>query len=545
MKLYKPVVIAVLDGWGIAPMGPGNAISMAATPFYNSLWQSYLHTQLIAHGESVGLPKREPGNTETGHLNIGAGRIVYQDLPRIDMSIADGSFFQNPVLLEAVNHAKNNHSNLHLLGLVGGGGVHSDIKHFFSLIKLFREQNLSNVFIHAFTDGRDSPPTSALNYINELQEVCTREGTGQIASVMGRYYAMDRDFRWDRTSRAYFCLTEGVGKKAASVQLAVNESYDQNETDEFIQPCNIINSQGQPLALIKDSDAVIFVNFRIDRPRQLTKAFILPDFEKTANKAGFDPHAVEYLHKHEVDDSQLNKMPPFSRPRQLQNLYFATMTEYEQALSAHVSFLPQGVNDPIGKIVSDHGLHQLRVSESEKERFVTYYFNGLQECPFSNENRVIIPSPRVPTYDKKPEMSALETTNRIISEVGKNIYDFIVINYANADMVAHTGNISATVKACETIDACLKLLVTKILSVDGVILVTSDHGNAEEMINLSTNERDTEHNANPVPLIIIGNDFHSPTQLHQGILADIAPTTLSLLNIPLPFTMTGRNLLTP
>jgi len=315
----KPVLIAILDGWGIAPAGPGNAVSLAKLPTMDLFWKTYPHTQLIAHGESVGLPKREPGNTETGHLNIGAGRIVYQDLPRIDMSIADGSFFQNSVFLSAITHAKKNNSKLHLLGLIGGGGVHSDIRHFISLIQLCQQQNFTNLYLHAFTDGRDSPPTASLTFLKQIQAAMDKSNIGRIASVMGRYYAMDRDFRWDRVSKAYFCLTEGVGKKAPSVDQAVNQSYELNETDEFIQPTNITNMSGAPLGLITDNDAAIFVNFRIDRPRELTKAFVLDNFEKTANIVGFDPYAVEFSHKHQVSENDSSKQTPFPRPRNFCN----------------------------------------------------------------------------------------------------------------------------------------------------------------------------------------------------------------------------------
>lgn len=541
MTSRRPILVAILDGWGIAPPGPGNATTQARTPTMDNFWKTYPHTQLIAHGESVGLPKREPGNTETGHLNIGAGRIVYQDLPRIDMSIADGSFFQNSVFLQAVAHVKQHNSKLHLLGLIGGGGVHSDLKHFFSLIRLCKEQNLSQVFIHAFTDGRDSPPTSSLTHLHQLQEVLNTEKTGQIASISGRYYAMDRDFRWDRIAKTYFCLTQGVGNKAGTVDECVQNSYAQNETDEFIKPTNITNMSGNPLALISDNDAVIFVNFRIDRPRELTKAFVLDNFEKNANIVGFDPYAIEFAHKHEIT-ADTSKQPPFARPQKINNLYFATMTEYEANLPTQVAFPPLGVDDPLGFVISSHGMKQLRICESEKERFVTYYFNGLKEDPYPQETRTIIPSPKVATYDKKPEMSAKEITSVLVQEILSQKYDFIALNYANADMVGHTGNIASTIIGCETIDTCLAELHQAILQVNGVMLITADHGNAEEMIDPITGEKDTEHNANPVPLIAVGNNLPS-VQLPQGILADIAPTVLSLLNIPIPFSFTGRNLL--
>lgn len=538
----RPVVLAILDGWGLAPAGPGNAQSLSRIPHMDDLWNNYVHTQLIAHGESVGLPKREPGNTETGHINLGAGLIVYQDLPRINMSIADGSFFQNPALMAAMAHVKAHKSSLHLMGLVGGGGVHSDLTHFYALLRMCHEQGVNSVFIHAFTDGRDSPPTAAITYLNQLNTVMTREGVGAFASVCGRYYAMDRDFRWDRIAKAYECLTAGKGKTSATIFEAVSQAYAAGQTDEFIEPTNVVDTNNHPVALIKADDAAIFVNFRIDRPRELTKAFVLPDFEAKANEVAFDPFLVKYAHRH-VLLNKANQQHPFIRGPLIQNLLFVTMTEYERNLPVQVAFPPQSVPNPIGRIVSEYGLKQLRMAESEKERFVTYYFNGLKEDPFPGEDRLIIPSPHVPTYDKKPEMSAYQTTEQLVTKIQSGTYDFIIINYANADMVGHTGNIPATIKACEAVDTCIGNLFAAIDAAGGVLVITADHGNAEEMINLSTGASDTEHNANPVPLIIAGKDYHKNIQLPQGILADVAPTLLTLLQIPLPISMSGRNLL--
>lgn len=538
----KPVILTILDGWGIAPPGPGNAISQSQTPNIQSLWSSYVRTQLIAHGESVGLPKREPGNTETGHLNLGAGRIVYQDLPRINMSIADGSFFQNPALTSAAAHVKTNHSSLHILGLVGGGGVHSDLSHLFALLRFFRDHLVKQVYIHIFTDGRDSPPTAALTYIKQLQMVMVREEVGQIASVMGRYYAMDRDFRWDRTAKAYFCLSKGEGKTAPDIESAISSAYAAGQTDEFIEPTVILSANMQPAALIKPHDGVVFFNFRIDRPRQLTKAFVMPDFERMANQASFDPYAIKYYQKHELDANSLTKQQPFVRGRLLSDLYFVTMTEYEKRLPVHIAYPPQVVDNPLGRIVSEVGLRQLRVSESEKERFVTYYFNGLREDVFPGEERAILPSPKVSTYDKKPEMSARDITDRVISEIKVGSYDLIVINFANPDMVAHTGNIPATVKACQFVDGCVGEIASAAIAAGGVIILTADHGNAEEMINPATQLPDTEHNANPVLFILAGNSYRRSVQVPQGILADVAPTILSVLQIPIPISMIGRNL---
>lgn len=538
----KPIVLLILDGWGLAPEGAGNSISQAKTPNMTKFWNEYVHTQLIAHGESVGLPKREPGNTETGHLNLGAGRIVYQDLPRINMSIADGSFFQNPALVSAIKHVKTNNSALHLFGLVGGGGVHSDLSHFFAILRLCHEQTLTKVFLHLFTDGRDSPPTASMVYIKQLQTVIQREGVGKIASVMGRYYAMDRDFRWDRVAKAYFCLTTGAGKTAKNIEEAISNSYASNQTDEFIEP-TVIHENGVPLKRVQDNDAVIFVNFRIDRPRELTKAFVLPDFDSHANQTSFDPYYVKYHQRHEADQFDSGKQRPFSRPNLLKNLLFVTMTEYDKNLPVTVAFPPQTISTPLGKVLSDNGLRQLRLAESEKERFVTYYFNGMQEANFPGEDRIIIPSPKVPTYDKKPEMAVNEITDRLVSEINKQTYDVIIVNFANSDMVGHTGNLAACIKACEAVDLCLGQISEAILHTGGVLLITADHGNAEEMINVSTGAVDTEHNANPVPFLIVGNDYHQAKTIPQGILADVAPTLLSILKIPAPLDMSGRYLL--
>ncbi len=543
MTHLKPVVLAILDGWGIAPSGEGNAISLAKTPNMSKFWSAFVHTQLIAHGESVGLPKREPGNTETGHLNIGAGSIIYQDLPRINMSIADGSFFQNQQLQAAAAHAKKFNSDVHLLGLVGGGGVHSDLSHFYALIRFLHEQNINNVYIHVFTDGRDSPPSSAITYINQLESVLNQEKTGKIASVMGRYYAMDRDFRWDRTAKAYECLTHGTGKSAESVQQAVSNAYSQNLTDEFIEPTIITKEKNIPLALIKSNDVAIFVNFRIDRPRQLTKAFVLDDFENTANTVGWDPFATKYQKKHVAENESSSRPKPFTRGSKIDNLFFITMTEYEKNLPVQIAFPPQAVDNPVARVISEHGLRQIHMSESEKERFVTYYFNGLRDAPFTSEEHLIVPSPKVPTYDKKPEMSARELTTQVIDKITSQAYDFIVVNFANPDMVGHTGNIPAAIKACETVDECIGKIADTVLAIGGALFVTADHGNVEEMINLTTGLSDTEHNANPVPAIIVSKETQTASQVPQGILADVAPTLLHLLQIPIPITMTGRNLL--
>jgi 2,3-bisphosphoglycerate-independent phosphoglycerate mutase len=540
------VILTVLDGWGIAPPGPGNAITLAKTPNINSVWASYPHTELGASGQSVGLPRGEDGNTETGHLNIGAGRIVYQDLARINMSIADGTFFTNRVLLEAIEHARNNNSRIHLMGLVGAGGVHSNVEHLYALISLLAKQKYSNVFVHVFTDGRDSPPTAAKSYINQLQNVLKKEGVGTIASVMGRYWSMDRDRRWDRTAKAYFALTRGEGVLVNSAQQAVELSYSKGATDEFIEPSLIVDSNKKPLALVHDNDSVIFFNFRIDRPRQLSRAFVLSDFQKYAQKWEFDPYSIKYEKTHQKKVTPA-ATPTFERGRKLENLYFVTMTEYEKILNdegAHVAFPPEIIDMPLGRVVSLNNQIQLRAAESEKERFVTFYFNGLREEPFIGEERLIVPSPSVPTYDLKPEMSAYELTEAVLNRLKNSFYLFVLINYANPDMTGHTGNLAATIKGVEAADACLGKLIKFVTTYGGNLLITGDHGNAEELINPQTNAPDTEHSTNPVPFITVSNKYQSnPQSLSSGILADIAPTALKLMGLEVPTSMMGRDLL--
>ncbi|MEK7497731.1 MAG: 2,3-bisphosphoglycerate-independent phosphoglycerate mutase [Patescibacteria group bacterium] len=541
------VILAVLDGWGIASPGPGNAIAQANTPNMNKFWASFPHTELQASGDSVGLPRGEVGNTETGHLNLGAGRIVYQDLARINMSIADGSFFKNEVLLGAIAHAQKNNSNLHFMGLVGAGGVHSNLEHLFALVQMASRNNFNRLFLHLFTDGRDSPPTSTLTYINKIREVIKTEKVGQIASIMGRYWALDRDQRWERTQRAYQALTRGVGHLIKTPEEIISASYESGVTDEFIEPSLISSQDGKPIGVIKDNDAVIFFNFRIDRPRQLSRAFVFKDFEKDGSiKWDFDPYAIKYEKKH-ISELKEKPIPTgFDRGIALSNLYFATMTEYAKPLieeGAKVAFPPQTVDMPLGRVISELGLRQLRASESEKERFVTFYFNGQSESAFVGEERLIVPSPKVALYDQKPEMSARELTNAVLNKIKGDSYKFILINYANADMVGHTGNIGACVRACEVVDECIGKLANFTLAYNGTLLITADHGNAEEMIDAQTGQIETEHSSNPVPFLAISNSFMGKSQTLQfGILADIAPTILNLLGLNVPGSMTGRNL---
>jgi len=534
--MIRPVVLIILDGWGLAPPGPGNAVTLAKTPNFNKFWAAYPHTQLLASGEAVGLPKGEDGNSEVGHLNLGAGQIVFQDLPRINMSIADGSFYQIPAFKQVVEHVRKNNSNLHLLGLIGSGGVHSSLEHLFALLKLAKNENLTNVYLHLFTDGRDSPPTSALIYINKVQSEIEKLGVGKIATLCGRYFAMDRDHRWERTQKAYDLLTQGKGDSVVSIKDALKQSYEKGVTDEFLEPM-VLDKNG----LIKDHDGVIFFNFRIDRPRQLTKALILPDFEKIKiTKIAFDPYAEKYgWHQYQKPEATTT----FKRKKVLKDLFLVTMTEYEKNLPVQVAFPPEIVKMPLARILSENNFHQFHLSETEKERFVTYYFDGQREEPFPGEDWLEIPSPKVATYDLKPEMSAREVTKEVLWRLQIASDDFILINFANPDMVGHTGVLQAGIKACEVVDECLGKIVEVVNNLGGVTVITADHGNVEEMIDPVTGEVDTEHSNNPVPFIVVGHQFSQARLLSQGILADVAPTILKIMGIERTNSMTGRNLL--
>jgi len=513
------MVLVILDGWGLAPESPGNAIALAQTPNFDRLWAAYPHTQLLASGESVGLPRGEDGNSETGHLNLGAGRIVFQDLPRINMAIADESFFKISAFKAAAQHVRKNNSRLHLLGLAGPGGVHSSLEHLYALLHFAKKEKLSRVFLHLFTDGRDSAPTSAQIYLDQVQKEIEKIGIGKIATLCGRYFGMDRDLHWPRTQKAYDLIVSGQGERALSASAAIQKSYQAGKTDEFLEPV-VLDETG----LVADHDAVIFFNFRIDRPRQLTKAFVLPDFEKLEiKKAAFDPYAEKYgLKQYQVPKEMTTT---FRRKKILKDLLFVTMTEYEKNLPVQIAFRPEIIEMPLSRVLSENNLRQFHLAETEKERFITYYFNGQREDPFPGEDRIEIPSPNVPTYDQKPEMSAYEVNAELIKRLKTNIYDFMVVNFANPDMVGHTG-----------------VLAVQILG--GVTIVTADHGNVEEMIDLQTGEVDTKHSTNPVPFIVVSDDLiPGQKEFNQGILADVAPTILALMGIKKPDLMTGQNLL--
>lgn len=536
----KKIALIILDGYGIAPPSEGNGIYLANPETLNSLQFLYPHTQLNASGESVGLPKGEPGNTEVGHINIGAGRIVFQSLSRINMAIADGSFYQSEVLLGAIDHTKKNNSYLHLLGLVGEGTVHASIEHLFALLFLAKEKGVNNLCVHAITDGRDSPPKSALNYLTLIQEKLDQLKVGKICTIMGRYYAMDRDRRWERTQKSYEALTEGTGNIYDDWKEAIKDNYDRSITDEFFEPLHIKNNRN--ISLVRNNDAVIFFNYRIDRPRQLTKAFVLDDFTNQANIVDYDPYASKYYGKHIETEQVFN--PPFNRKKKLNNLFFVTLTEYDKNLPVKIAYGPKIIPDPLGVVFSKNNIRQLRVAESEKERFVTYYFNGLREVPLNNEDRIIEPSAKVPTYDLKPEMKATEITNILTNKMQEQLYPLIIANYANADMVGHTGNLKAVIKSVSHLDKCIKQLIVTAEQTGYTLVITADHGNAEQMIDFNTQQVSTEHTSNKVPLFIVSPKFKGQASvLPTGVLADIAPTILSLSGLPIPSNMTGRNLI--
>ncbi len=508
---HIPLVLVILDGWGLGPEGEGNAIARAKKPNMDYFVKNYPHTVLSTSGEDVGLPDGQMGNSEVGHLNIGAGRIVYQEFTRITKAIKDGSFFNNEQLLAAIRHVQGHDSSLHLMGLLSDGGVHSHISHLFALLELARRHGLKKVYVHCFLDGRDVPPANALEYIGELENRLADLGVGRIATVMGRYYAMDRDRRWERTKMAYAALVLGEGLQAAGAAEAVVKSYERQETDEFVRPTVIVDQNGEPVGRVQDNDAVIFYNFRPDRARQLTRAFVDEDFTGFARPAG--------------------------RPR----VYFVCLTLYDKTIQAPVAFAPHDLKNTLGEVLSAHGLSQLRLAETEKYAHVTFFFNGGVETPFPGEDRLLIPSPKVATYDQKPEMSAPEVTEAFLERLASGKYQVIIMNYANADMVGHTGDLKAAMKAIETVDQCLGKVVKAVQAKGGVVIITADHGNADEMLDGQNGSAHTAHTTNPAPFILINRDLNR-VRLRPGRLENIAPTILRLLGLPQPPEMTGKPL---
>jgi 2,3-bisphosphoglycerate-independent phosphoglycerate mutase len=504
----KKIILIIMDGWGLGKVASADAIQNAKTPFVSSLYSKYPNTTLITCGEAVGLPDGQMGNSEVGHLNLGAGRIVYQELQRINVAVRDGSFAKNEILLNAIRFAKKNNKPLHLLGLVSNGGVHSHIEHLKAIIDVCKNEKLSEVFIHAFTDGRDCDPKSGLGFIKELQEHLNGS-VGKIASVSGRYYAMDRDKRWERIKLAYDVLVNGVGEKATDAIEAVENSYRKNVTDEFIKPTVIVAEDQQPLAKIKDGDVAICFNFRTDRCREITQVLTQMD----------------------LPDHDMKKL----------SLNYTTMTEYDKTYTdVNVIFETDNLNNTLGEILEQHGLKQIRIAETEKYPHVSFFFSGGREKPFDGEKRIMISSPKVATYDLKPEMSAFEVTDALLPEIKNKTVDFICLNYANADMVGHTGVWEAAIKAVETVDKCVSQVVTTGLENGYTTFLTADHGNSDYMIN-EDGSPNTAHTMNLVPFFIIDKEWKG--KIKPGKLGDLAPTILTMMQLPIPKEMTGEILI--
>ena len=508
---YRPAALIILDGWGVNPQTEGNAVVKANTPYLDSLFRKYPHATLLCSGEAVGLPAGQMGTSEVGHLNIGAGRVVYQSLVRVSKALREGEFKQNQVFLDLIQYAVTTNRPLHLLGLVSPGGVHSHTDHLYGLIQLAKEMGVPEVYIHAFLDCRDTPPASAKEYLTELENVCRDKGIGRIATISGRYYAMDRDKRWERVEKAYKAMVDGQGEEADSAIQALTNSYANNITDEFVLP-TVITQNGQPVRKIQPGDPVIFLNFRPDRAREITRAFVDGDFTGFNRQLGFlQPH-------------------------------FVCLTQYDETIQAPTIFPPETkLENLLVEVLANHGLKQLRIAETEKYAHVTFFFNGGIEKSFPLEERILISSPKVATYDLKPEMSAIEVTAAVLTEIEQEKFDAIIMNYANCDMVGHTGITTAAVKAVETVDHCLAQVVPAILAKGGVVIVTADHGNAEQMIDYQTGEPFTAHTTFPVPVIIIG--VSTAIKVRNGILADLAPTLLELLKINKPAAMSGNSLI--
>ncbi|MBU0674994.1 MAG: 2,3-bisphosphoglycerate-independent phosphoglycerate mutase [Proteobacteria bacterium] len=514
MTRKGPLLLAILDGWGMGLTSATNAITVARTPNMDAWFRDYPHTTLKAHGLAVGLPEGQMGNSEVGHLNIGAGRVVYQDLTRINKDLATGDFYRNEVLVRTMAEVKAGSGRLHLMGLVSDGGVHSHQNHLVALVEMAACHGLPDPMIHAFLDGRDTPPHSGKGYLQGLQEALARIGLGRVATVSGRYYAMDRDNRWDRVALAWEALVQGEGIKGVDPVNALQAAYDRGEADEFVKPLVMTQDDGTPVGQISSGDTVLFFNFRADRARQLTRAFTEKDFK------GFVPEG----------------RPELAR--------FVTFTSYDKNFALPVAFPPVKLTRILGEEIGRHGLTQLRIAETEKYAHVTFFFNGGREAPFEGEERVLIPSPKeVATYDLKPEMSAYLVTDELIRRLGDQKYDLIVLNFANGDMVGHSGILPAAVRAVEAVDTCLGRLAEVIFDQQGGLLITADHGNAEQMVNPETGEPFTAHTANPVPLILVDEEHRSCRLAEGGALKDIAPTILDLLGLDVPVEMEGGSLL--
>ena len=506
-----PITTIVLDGWGYSENTESNAILAANTPVWDGLWKKYPHTLIKTSGAEVGLPTGQMGNSEVGHLNLGAGRVVYQEFTRVSRAIKTGSFFTNQTLTDAVDHAIDSNKAVHIIGLLSEGGVHSHEEHICAMVKLAVERGAPHVYLHAFLDGRDTPPKSAETYIRTMQDTFDELGGGRFASIIGRFYAMDRDHRWPRIQAAYDLITQGKCEFAAfDAQNALQAAYERGETDEFMQATRIVPQGKEPVEL-RDGDVLIFMNYRSDRARQITRPFIEPDFDDF-------PRAVT---------------PKLGA--------FASLTEYSSNFDVPVAFPAERLQNVFGEYISNQGLTQLRIAETEKYAHVTFFYNGGREEPFEGEDRILIPSPHVDTYDLQPEMSAVELTDKLVEAITSEKYDTIICNYANPDMVGHTGNFEATVEAIEALDTCLGRVIKALNLVRGEALITADHGNAEQLSSKETGQAHTAHTSNPVPLIYVGR---AGTLADTGSLCDITPTMLDLMGLPIPNEMRGHSLVT-
>ena len=506
----KPVMLMILDGFGINEKEDGNAVKLANTPNIDKLMKKFQTTKIYTSGLKVGLPDGQMGNSEVGHTNIGAGRIVYQELTRITKSIEDGDFFSNPEFIAAIENCKKHNSKLHILGLVSDGGVHSHNRHLYGLLEMAKRRDFEDVYVHCFLDGRDTPPASAETYIAELQEKMKEKGVGKIASLSGRFYAMDRDKRWQRVQKCYDALVNGEGEKAGDPIKAIEDSYQKEVFDEFVVPTVMCNGN-EPVAKIEENDSVIFFNFRPDRAREITRALVDPEFD------GF----------------KTKKM----------NLYYVCFTSYDETMpNVHIAFKKEPLKNTFGEVISEAGLTQLRIAETEKYAHVTFFFNGGEEKQYPGEDRILVPSPKVETYDMKPEMSAYEVTDKVCEALENDKYDVVILNFANTDMVGHTGSLQAAIKAVEAVDECVGKIVKIIEEKQGNLLITADHGNAEQMIDYKTGEPHTAHTTNPVPIILVTANKEYKLK-ENGKLADLAPTMLDLMGIKQPEEMTGESLL--
>lgn len=511
MSRPKPTILIILDGFALREEKEGNAVAQANKPNFDRYWNQFPHTTLRASGNAVGLPEGQMGNSEVGHLNIGAGRIVYQDLTRVTKSIEEGTFFQNETFLQAINHVKKHDSSLHLYGLLSDGGVHSHIDHLFALLRLASEQGLKKVYIHGFLDGRDVSPDSSIKYIEQLEAKMKEYGVGQIATIQGRYYAMDRDRRWERTEKAYRAMVYGEGPRYRDAVEAVKESYEKSVFDEFVMPTVIVDEQDQPIATIEKDDAIIFYNFRPDRAIQISLAFTNSDFR------GFD-----------------------RGPKKLDNLYYVCLTQFSETINGYVAYKPTNLDNTFGEVIAQNNLTQLRIAETEKYPHVTFFFSGGREEEFPGEERILIDSPKdVATYDEKPEMSVYEVTERLLQEIEAEKHDTIILNFANPDMVGHSGKLEPTIRAVEAVDECLGKVVDLVLQKGGVAIITADHGNADMVTDQEGNPH-TAHTTYPVPCIVTKEDV---TLRSDGILADLMPTMLDLMGLEKPEEMTGKSLI--